>query len=142
LLAGLRGKVTLVVNVASRCGYTPQYAELESLYQELKDQNFTVLGVPCNQFGAQEPGTPAEIQQFCSLNYGVSFPLSAKIDVNGAASRSALRLAHLAGQRLSGRHRLELREIPHRRLGRDRRPLSVGDEAARRGLLQDLAKLI
>jgi glutathione peroxidase len=83
LLGSLRGKVTLVVNVASRCGYTPQYAQLESLYQELKDQNFTVLGIPCNQFGAQEPGTPAEILQFCSTNYGVSFPLSAKIDVNG-----------------------------------------------------------
>ena len=83
LLGSLRGKVTLIVNVASRCGYTPQYAQLESLYQELNDQNFTVLGIPCNQFGAQEPGTPAEIQRFCSLNYGVSFPLSAKIDVNG-----------------------------------------------------------
>ncbi|MGA2776017.1 MAG: glutathione peroxidase [Steroidobacteraceae bacterium] len=84
LLQALRGKVTLVVNVASRCGYTPQYADLESLYQELEEQNFTVLGIPCNQFGAQEPGTPAEIQQFCSVNYGVSFPLAAKIDVNGA----------------------------------------------------------
>ncbi len=83
LLESLRGKITLVVNVASLCGYTPQYAGLESLHQELKDQNFTVLGVPCNQFGAQEPGAPAEIQQFCRTNYGVSFPLSAKIEVNG-----------------------------------------------------------
>jgi glutathione peroxidase len=84
ILAALRGKVTLAVNVASKCGYTPQYAGLEELYQELKDQNFTVVGFPCNQFGAQEPGTAAEIQSFCSLNYGVSFPLAAKIDVNGA----------------------------------------------------------
>ncbi len=83
LLESLRGKITLVVNVASLCGYTPQYAGLESLHQELKDQNFTVLGVPCNQFGAQEPGAPAEIQQFCRTNSGVSFPLSAKIEVNG-----------------------------------------------------------
>ena len=84
MLAPLRGKVTLAVNVASRCGYTPQYAGLEELYQELGNQNFTIVGFPCNQFGAQEPGTDAEIQGFCSLNYGVTFPLAAKIEVNGA----------------------------------------------------------
>jgi glutathione peroxidase len=84
LLRGLRGKVTLAVNVASQCGYTPQYAGLEELYEELKDQNFTVIGFPCNQFGAQEPGTPAEIQKFCATNYAVTFPLAAKVDVNGA----------------------------------------------------------
>jgi glutathione peroxidase len=84
ILAALRGNVTLAVNVASKCGYTPQYTGLEELHQELKDQNFTVVGFPCNQFGAQEPGTAAEIQSFCSLTYGVSFPLTAKIDVNGA----------------------------------------------------------
>ena len=83
ILAPLRGKVTLAVNVASKCGYTPQYASLEELYQELKDQNFAVVGFPCNQFGAQEPGTETEIKSFCSLNYGVSFPLSAKVEVNG-----------------------------------------------------------
>jgi glutathione peroxidase len=84
LLAGLRGKVVLAVNVASRCGYTPQYAGLERLQQELEDQNFTVLGFPCNQFGAQEPGSAAEIAEFCSATYGVSFPLSEKIEVTGA----------------------------------------------------------
>ena len=84
ILAPLHGKVTLAVNVASKCGYTPQYAGLEELYQELKEQNFTIVGFPCNQFGAQEPGTAAQIQSFCSLTYGVSFPLAAKIDVNGA----------------------------------------------------------
>lgn len=84
MLAPLRGKVALAVNVASHCGYTPQYAGLEELHQELKDQNFTVIGFPCNQFGAQEPGTEAEIQRFCSLTYGVTFPLAAKIEVNGA----------------------------------------------------------
>jgi len=83
LLAPLRGNVALAVNVASRCGYTPQYAGLEELFQELKDKNFTVIGFPCNQFGAQEPGTAAEIQSFCSVNFGVTFPLAAKIDVNG-----------------------------------------------------------
>ncbi len=84
ILEPLRGKVTLAVNVASKCGLTPQYAGLEALYEELKDKNFTILGFPCNQFGAQEPGSAGEIQQFCSVNYGVTFPLTAKIDVNGA----------------------------------------------------------
>jgi glutathione peroxidase len=83
ILQAQRGKVTLAVNVASECGYTPQYAGLEQLYQELKDQNFIVIGFPCNQFGAQEPGTAAQIQNFCSVNFGVTFPLSAKIEVNG-----------------------------------------------------------
>ena len=83
MLAPLRGKVALAVNVASRCGHTPQYAALQDLHQELASKNFTVIGFPCNQFGAQEPGTAAEIQAFCSLNFGVTFPLSAKIEVNG-----------------------------------------------------------
>jgi glutathione peroxidase len=84
ILAALRGQVILAVNVASKCGYTPQYTGLEELYQELKGQKFAVVGFPCNQFGAQEPGSAAEIHSFCSLTYGVSFPLAAKIDVNGA----------------------------------------------------------
>jgi glutathione peroxidase len=84
LLAPLRGKVTLAVNVASKCGYTPQYANLEQLFEELRDKNFTVVGFPCNQFGAQEPGSAADIQNFCSVNYGVAFPLAAKIEVKGA----------------------------------------------------------
>ena len=84
LLGGLRGKVTLAVNVASRCGLTPQYAGLEQLQRELQDQNFTVVGFPCNQFGAQEPGSEAQIVQFCQTTYDVSFPMSAKLDVNGA----------------------------------------------------------
>jgi glutathione peroxidase len=83
ILSALRGSTALVVNVASKCGYTPQYAGLEDLYRELKAKNFVVIGFPCNQFGAQEPGTPADIQSFCSLNFGVTFPLSAKIEVNG-----------------------------------------------------------
>ncbi|WP_059011364.1 glutathione peroxidase [Streptomyces specialis] len=77
------GKVTLVVNVASRCGLTPQYAGLETLQKELGDAGFTVLGVPCNQFGGQEPGTAGEIQEFCSATYGVTFPLTEKVEVNG-----------------------------------------------------------
>ena len=80
-LAG--GKAALVVNVASRCGLTPQYEGLERLQQRYSDRGFTVLGVPCNQFGGQEPGSSAEIAQFCSANYGVSFPLTEKVEVNG-----------------------------------------------------------
>jgi glutathione peroxidase len=77
------GHTLLIVNVASKCGLTPQYAALESLYERYADKGFEVLGFPCNQFGGQEPGTPEEIQEFCSVNYGVSFPLFEKIDVNG-----------------------------------------------------------
>jgi glutathione peroxidase len=78
-----RGQVLLIVNTASKCGYTPQYAGLEQLYIAYKERGFTVLGFPCNQFGAQEPGAAAEIGLFCERNYGVSFPLFAKIEVNG-----------------------------------------------------------
>lgn len=82
-LGAYRGKVLLIVNTASACGFTPQYAGLEDLYRRLKDRGLMVLGFPCNQFGGQEPGGPAAIAQFCKVNYGVSFPLFAKIDVNG-----------------------------------------------------------
>lgn len=82
-LAVYKGQVILVVNTASKCGFTGQYAGLETLYQEYKERGFTVLGFPCNQFGAQEPGTEEEIHSFCQLNYGVTFPLFAKVDVNG-----------------------------------------------------------
>ncbi|MEX2150190.1 MAG: glutathione peroxidase [Steroidobacteraceae bacterium] len=83
LLRGLKGKVVLAVNVASRCGLTPQYSGLEELHEELAGENFTVVGFPCNQFGAQEPGSEAEIETFCAANYGVTFPMSAKLEVNG-----------------------------------------------------------
>jgi glutathione peroxidase len=83
-LSEYRWKALLIVNVASHCGFTPQYAGLESLYKKHKDKGFAILGFPCNQFGAQEPGNEAEIKSFCDLNFGVTFPLFAKIDVNGA----------------------------------------------------------
>ena len=83
-LAAYKGKTTLVVNVASRCGLTPQYAGLQKLYEKYAARGFAVLGFPCNQFAGQEPGTPAEISEFCSRNYGVTFPMFAKIEVNGA----------------------------------------------------------
>lgn len=80
------GTVLLVVNTASKCGFTPQYDGLEALYQQFKDRGFEVLGFPCNQFGAQEPGNADEIAEFCKVNFGVTFPLMAKIDVNGAGA--------------------------------------------------------
>ncbi len=95
-LETLKGKVVLVVNVASKCGLTPQYAALEKIYQQFKDQGFSILGVPCNQFAGQEPGTDEEIQYFCSLNYGVTFDLSGKMNVNGPERHQLYRL--LAGE--------------------------------------------
>jgi len=82
-LGEYRGKVMLIVNVASKCGFTPQYKGLEDLYKKYRDRGFTVLGFPCNQFGAQEPGDEIEIKKFCSLTYEVDFPMFAKVDVNG-----------------------------------------------------------
>ena len=82
-LAHYRGKVLLIVNTASKCGFTPQYKGLEALYQSLGKRGLVVLGFPCNQFGSQEPGSEQDIASFCELNYGVTFPLFAKIDVNG-----------------------------------------------------------
>lgn len=82
-LAAARGKATLVVNVASKCGFTPQYEGLQRLHDTYSERGFTVVGVPCNQFLEQEPGSPDEIQEFCSVNYGVTFPLTEKIEVNG-----------------------------------------------------------
>ncbi|MDK2744560.1 MAG: glutathione peroxidase [Nitrospira sp. BO4] len=79
-----RGKTLLIVNVASQCGFTPQYQGLQALYDKFKDRGFEVLGFPCNQFGQQEPNGEAEIEQFCTRNFGVTFPMFTKIDVNGA----------------------------------------------------------
>lgn len=90
-LSDYAGKVLLVVNTASKCGFTPQYQGLEALYQKYHGQGFAVLGFPCNQFGAQEPGGASEIAQFCRLNYDVTFPLFEKIDVNGEGAHPLYR---------------------------------------------------
>ncbi|HEY5944922.1 MAG TPA: glutathione peroxidase [Kofleriaceae bacterium] len=82
-LADYKGKALLLVNVASQCGNTPQYAALEALQKKYEAKGFTVIGFPCNQFGGQEPGSPQEIEQFCSSNYGITFPITEKIEVNG-----------------------------------------------------------
>jgi glutathione peroxidase len=93
------GKVLLIVNVASECGATPQYEPLQGLYEKYKDQGLVVLGFPCNQFGAQEPGTALEIQEFCESNYNVTFPMFAKIDVNG--EKAAPLYKHLTSREAS-----------------------------------------
>ena len=90
-LADFAGKAVLVVNTASKCGFTPQYKGLEQLWQQYKDQGLVVLGFPCNQFGAQEPGTADEIAAFCECNYDISFPVFGKIDVNGSSSHPLYR---------------------------------------------------
>jgi glutathione peroxidase len=91
-LSAFKGKVLLIVNTASQCGFTGQYEGLEALYRKYKDQGLVVLGFPCNQFGAQEPGSADEIGAFCEKNYGVSFPLFAKIDVNGSNAHPLFQL--------------------------------------------------
>jgi glutathione peroxidase len=96
------GRVMLVVNTASKCGYTPQYQGLESLYQKYQERGLVVLGFPCNQFGHQEPGSEAEIQQFCSTTYDVTFPLFAKIDVNGPGTHPLYELLKSARPGLLG----------------------------------------
>ncbi|MEG5266023.1 glutathione peroxidase [Pseudomonas sp. JDS28PS106] len=95
-LAPFKSKVVLVVNVASKCGLTPQYAALENLYEQYKDRGLSILGLPCNQFAGQEPGSEHEIQSFCQLNYGVTFPMGEKLEVNGAHRHPLYRL--LAGE--------------------------------------------
>lgn len=85
------GKVTLIVNTASKCGFTPQYKSLEKLYEKLSDEPFEILGFPCNQFNSQEPGDAEDIKNFCEINYGVTFPLFEKIDVNGENAHELFR---------------------------------------------------
>jgi glutathione peroxidase len=102
-----RGQVLLIVNTASRCGNTPQYAGLEQLYRTYKERGFAVLGFPCNQFGAQEPGSAAEIASFCERNYGVSFPLFAKIEVNGSEAHPLYQFLKKAKPGIFGTDRIK-----------------------------------
>jgi glutathione peroxidase len=101
-LADFRGKVVLVVNTASKCGFTPQYEGLETLYKDLHAKGFEILGFPCNQFGGQEPGNEQDIGQFCTLNYGVTFPMFAKIDVNGANAHPLYKFLKEARKGIAG----------------------------------------
>ena len=102
-----RGQVLLIVNIASKCGFTPQYTGLEALYQEYKDRGFTILGFPCNQFGNQEPGTDAEVKTFCSTKYSVTFPLFSKIQVNGADAHPLYQLLKSAAKGTLGTSRIK-----------------------------------
>jgi glutathione peroxidase len=142
LLGKLRGKVTLAVNVASQCGYTPQYAGLEELYEELKEKNFTVVGFPCNQFGAQEPGTAAEIQNFCNVNFGVTFPLSAKIEVNGPGRHPLYGWLTAKENGFSGDIGWNFEKFLIDRDGRVSCRYPAGTKPTDPGLLQDLANIM
>jgi glutathione peroxidase len=106
-LSDYHGKVLLIVNVASRCGFTPQYEGLQKIYGQYRDRGFEVLGFPCNQFGAQEPGTNQDIKNFCSANYGVKFPLFAKIEVNGENTHPLYRFLKEARRGLLGTQRIK-----------------------------------
>jgi glutathione peroxidase len=101
------GKVLLIVNTASQCGFTPQYAGLEELYRKYRDRGLVVLGFPCNQFGAQEPGSADEIGRFCEMNYGVSFPMFDKIEVNGPGAHPLFRWLKDAAPGLLGSGRIK-----------------------------------
>lgn len=101
-LAPYRGRTLLIVNVASQCGFTPQYHGLEDLYRRYKDRGLTILGFPCDQFGHQEPGSEADIEQFCAETYDVTFPLFAKIDVNGAHTHPLYALLKSAAPGIAG----------------------------------------
>ena len=106
-LAQFRGRVLLVVNTASRCGFTPQYAGLERLHEDLSPRGFEVLGFPCNQFGAQEPGEAAEIAQFCETNFGVRFPMFAKVEVNGPGAHPLYQWLKREAKGLLGSQRIK-----------------------------------
>jgi glutathione peroxidase len=95
-LEDYRGKVVLIVNTASKCGFTPQYTQLQELYDQYSARDFVVLALPCNQFGGQEPGSNAEVQEFCQMNFGLSFPVMGKIDVNGSEQHALY--THLKSQ--------------------------------------------
>lgn len=139
LLGALRGRVTLAVNVASRCGLTPQYTALEQLQRELAAERFTVIGFPCNQFGAQEPGSEADIAAFCSTTYGVSFPLSAKLEVNGANRHPVYRFLTAADTGIPGDISWNFEKFLIGRDGRVLKRYPPETKPQDSGVLQDIA---
>ena len=134
-LSDYKGKVLLVVNTASQCGFTPQYKGLEALYKKYKDKGFAVLGFPSNQFGQQEPGTESEIAEFCEMNYGVTFPMFSKIDVNGDAAHPLYQVPdeHQEGPARQRGDQVELHQVPGRQARQRRRALCADDEAGGTG---------
>jgi glutathione peroxidase len=142
LLGALRGNVTLAVNVASRCGLTPQYHGLEQLQRELQAENFTVVGFPCNQFGAQEPGSEAEIATFCRSSYDVTFPLSVKLDVNGADRHPVYRFLTCAATGIPGDISWNFEKFLIGRDGRVLKRYPPETKPEDRGLMQDIAEAL
>ena len=142
LLGPLRGKVTLAVNVASRCGLTPQYAGLEQLQGELQGENFTVVGFPCNQFAAQEPGSEAQIAAFCRNTYEVTFPLSAKLEVNGANRHPAYQFLTCANGGIPGDISWNFEKFLIGRDGRVLKRYPPDTKPQDNGLLQDIAEAL
>jgi glutathione peroxidase len=142
LLGALHGKVALAVNVASRCGLTPQYQGLEELHRELAGEGFTVVGFPCNQFAGQEPGSEAEIAAFCHSQYDVTFPLSAKLEVNGPQRHPLYRFLTSAGSGIPGDIGWNFEKFL---IGRDGRVLKRYPPETRprdNGLMQDIAEAL
>ena len=142
LLGTLRGKVTLAVNVASRCGLTPQYAGLEQLQRELREENFTVVGFPCNQFAAQEPGSEAEIAAFCRSNYDLSFPLSSKLEVNGPGRHPLYRFLTSADSGIAGDISWNFEKFLIGRDGRVLKRYPPETKPQDSGLMQDIAEAL
>jgi glutathione peroxidase len=142
LLAQADGKVVLAVNVASECGFTPQYEGLQALYDELLDEPFLVIGFPCNQFGGQEPGSSEEIQEFCKLRFGVTFPLSSKIDVNGAQRHPLYAWLTSQENGFPGNIRWNFEKFLIGRDGSVRARYPSGTKPEDAGLLQDIAEAL
>lgn len=142
LLDALRGKVTLAVNVASRCGLTPQYAGLEQLHRELGAERFTVVGFPCNQFGAQEPGSEAQIAAFCQASYDVTFPLSAKLDVNGSQRHPVYAFLTSPATGIAGDISWNFEKFLISRDGRVLKRYPPETKPEDRGLMQDIAEAL
>jgi glutathione peroxidase len=138
----LDGKVVLLVNVASQCGLTPQYEGLEKLYRELRDQDFVVVGLPCNQFGGQEPGTEEEIVAFCQSRYEVSFPLSTKIEVNGPGRHPLYQWLTGEEDGFPGDIEWNFEKFLLDREGRIYRRYPPATKPDDKGLLQDIAELL
>ena len=142
LLGRLRGRVTLAVNVASRCGLTPQYSGLEQLQRELAAEQFNVIGFPCNQFGGQEPGSEAQIATFCSTTYGVSFPMSAKLEVNGADRHPVYRFLTAADTGIAGDISWNFEKFLISRDGRVLKRYPPETTPQDNGMLQDIAQAL
>ena len=142
LLGTLRGKVTLAVNVASRCGLTPQYQGLEQLQRDLQTENFTVVGFPCNQFAGQEPGSEAQIASFCRSTYDVTFPLSVKLEVNGAKRHPVYRFLTSTGSGIAGDISWNFEKFLIGRDGRVLKRYPPETKPQDNGLMQDIAEAL